>query len=107
MEGHDGGLIFQIPYDAANPDDRDDARRLRARLGEIQAARPDLPCSLEDGGAAGRFVMLLLHVRPEDARRLASALVRSCGEAGWGTGKPLIDEHFPDVRAKLLSGEGV
>ncbi len=106
MEGEGGGYLFGVPYDPRNPDDRDDARRLRQRLAEIAAAHPGLSVRTEDHPPAGGFSYFVVHVRPELARRLAAELVRSSGDAGWGSGKPRIDKHFPDVRGKILSGEG-
>ena len=107
MEGADGRYIFTVPYDPAHPDDRADAQRLRLRVSEIAAQYPDLKLEVQEQKLPGKFDYLLLFVSPADVRRLAAELVRSNGDAGWGTSKPLIDEHFPYVRAKILSGEGV
>ena len=102
-----GRVLVQIPYDPGNPDDRDDFRRFASRMAEVGAADPSLAFPVRELGRAPGFTVAGFSVPEADCRRLARELVRSGGAEGWGTGKAVIDEHAPDVRAKLLSGEGV
>ena len=107
MEDHQGDYLFNIAYDPQNAVDAADYIRFRRRITEIMEAGAIPLMVTEPDGRRGQFLVALLHVKPADVRRLAQELVRSPGAAGWGSMKPLIDEHFPDVRGKILSGEGV
>ncbi len=108
MEDDIGDYVFVISYDPKNPDDFADYGRFKRRIAEIVAARRNLRiCLVDTGDKQGRFLNAFLHVCPADLRRLAAELVRSCGEAGWGTPKAVIDKHLPGLREKILSGEGV
>ena len=63
--------------------------------------------ALERHADAGAFDYLLLKLAVQDARLLARELVRERGAKGWGTPKRTIDQHFAELRDKILSGEGV
>lgn len=102
-----GVLLVQIPYDPKNPDDAADFAKFKARMGEIGREHPSLAFAVRTLGETPGFTIAAFEINEGQMRDLARELVRSCGEAGWGTGKAVIDAHAPDVRAKLLSGEGV
>ena len=107
LEGLSGDYLFAVPFDPQSADDLADARCFERRLREIVEDQPAILLSVSEQKEPGQFDYLLVSILPSDLRKVAAALVRSAGQAGWGSGKPLIDEHFPDVRAKILSGEGV
>lgn len=100
------GLRVLVPYDPDNKTDNEDAVRLQRRVSEIMDART-MPLAMDHEGRSGKFAVLVILVGEKDARRLAQELVRTPGPGGWGSMKALIDQHFPDVRTKILSGEGV
>lgn len=106
LEGKEGEIIVLVPFDPRHPDDRDDARRLRSRLSEIRAATPNLRVKVTEEKTGSQFDILQVSVSPSDLRPLAAELVRESGAEGWGTCKAVIDENMPEVRAKLLNGEG-
>jgi hypothetical protein len=99
--------LVQIPYDPKSADDAEDYRKFSVRLGEILQQHRDLAGPLKTLDRLPRFVIAGFEIDEGRMRDLARELVRHPGSAGWGTGKALIDQHFPSAREKLLSGEGL
>lgn len=108
LEAEAGLWAFAIGYDPSSPQEKADLTALKVRLEELRQSGLDLREEIQpwaDRGK-GRFNFLLVYVHQDDLTRLAQGLVREPGRAGWGSTYPLLQSAAPEVRGKILSGEG-
>lgn len=103
----DGRVLIQIPYNPRNATDADDFKRFASRMAEIAVADPSLQFPVKDMGKTPHFTIGGFVIGQDQMRALARELVRDGGLLGFGSGKRLIDQHFPEARGILLSQEGI
>lgn len=89
-----GVTIFAVPVNRHMEQDREDWRRLLARLKEIEADESlNLPVRITEEGQQGLFDLYLLHVPTPTLDELSRVLREKPGPLGWGSMKATIDTH--------------